>query len=207
MTWYAAEILLRASPAALRLVSGSELLAPFAYHVSTIRGHDWYKAEQVHDLPECGLIVVRPVCQSNAEGHDWHDEPILEWSRLEASADAASLLSDAAEQELVEYLDSEPSPPRSLRTALAGMAKILGEPLLYYACGMWAGDIEYEYCLAYRPEESVLATRIGTPLDEDGSDDALRVGLRILGLELPTNYFALHTRSFPWRTHRLLREA
>jgi hypothetical protein len=61
---------------------------------------------------------------------------------------------------------------------------------------MWGGDIDYEYCLVYEPTESVVFTTDGSRID------ALRAGLVKIGLELPTPYFAPHTRSYPWQMHK-----
>lgn len=49
--------------------------------------------------------------------------------------------------------------------------------------------------LAYRPgEPGVMKTA-----------DALVETMKHLGLDLPTPYFALHTRSFPWHQHKVER--
>lgn len=180
MSWHANEILLRATPRALALISTSQTLRPFSYHVRSLAGHAWYRKEHEHSLPEEGLLVIRPVGTAVS---------------FEAS-DTASLSAEVT-NELVTYLDGEAQPPPApLRQALAGMAATLDQAVIYYACRMWGGDIDYEYCLSYSPSEALLVTK-------PGGEDSLRLGLEKVGLQLPTRYFALHTREFPWDTHKL----
>jgi len=179
MTWYADEIILRATPRALALVSTSQTLRPFSYHVRSLAGHHWYRKEHEHSLPEEGLLVIRPV-----------------GPQLFETNNAAPLRAEVT-NELLTLLDGETTPPpTSLRQALAAMAATLDQAVIYYSCRMWAGDIDYEYCLSYGPDEALLVTQPDT-------EDSLRAGLRKVGLDLPTHYFALHTREFPWDTHKL----
>lgn len=202
MTWYASEIILRATPAALARVNASPLLRPFSYHVQALAEHEWYCDEQRHSLPDEGLLVVRPVCGISSDGASWRGTPILEWSSLDSLPSAECYLNEEVSRDLAIYLDGEPPPPSSFRKAAATLALELKLPIIYYGCGMWGGDIEYEYCLVYEPKESLFLTKRSCP-DTDGTNDSLRRGLLKVGLSLPTGYFALHTRSFPWETHRL----
>lgn len=79
MTWYAQEILLRATPAALQAVRGSALLAPFAYHLHSLQDIDWYLPEHRHGLPQGGLLVIRPVCAAAARARSGLKRPF--WTR------------------------------------------------------------------------------------------------------------------------------
>lgn len=203
MTWYADEIILCASDKALAEVVGCWQLSPFAYHIRSLAGHEWYRSEQQHGLPEGGLLVLRPVCGNSSYGLEWHGTSILDWVTLPFDSLTESLLDDSVTQRLGEYLDEESAPPLRFRQAVATLARRLDQPVLYYGCGMWGGEIDYEYCLTYRPAESLVATQPSLPPDRPGVEDALRVGLANLGLNLPTAYFAPHTRGFPWEAHRL----
>lgn len=128
---------------------------------------------------------------------------MLDWHSLTPATDAASLLNADVEHQLAEYLDGGSAPPTSFRQALAELAATIKQPVLYYACAMWGGDIDHEYCLTYEPNEVFTATEPGLPPERPGVKDSLRIGLSKLGLQLPTGYFALHTRSFPWQAQRL----
>ncbi len=203
MTWYADEIILHATPAAVQAVRSSTQLAPFAYHVRSLDGHEWYRQEQEHGLPEGGLLVVRPVCGRSSHGFDWHDADVLDWDELPRDREGDVFLDPTVTQLLGEYLNDESLPPPQLRTTVAALAARLGQPALYYGCGMWGGDIDYEYSLVYSPTESLHLTRSALQPSELGGVDALRVGLEGIGLVLPSGYFALHSRGFPWQEHRL----
>jgi hypothetical protein len=203
MTWYADELLLRATPNALAAVRNSRTLAPFAYHVRSVDDHAWFKPEVVHRLPQEGLIVVRPICGPESHDVGWYGEPVLKWSELTPASADVSALNEGINAQLSAYLDEDSQPSIAFRSALAEFAKQLQEPVVYYACGMWGGDIEYEYALVYNPDESLLATKPTLPPDRDGLEDSLRAALGALSLELPTGYFALHTRAFPWESHKL----
>jgi hypothetical protein len=203
MTWYADEIILRASTAALEAVRTSAHLAPFAYHIRSLDEHEWYREDHKHGLPDGGLLVIRPVCGSSSRGSDWHGVAALDWAELPFESVAEGLLDTAVTQRLSEYLDEESVPPLQLRKAVASLAAHLGQPVLYYGCGMWGGDIDYEYSLVYEPTESVVLTKSGFQSDGPGTEDSLRAGLVKIGLGLQTMYFAPHTRSYPWQMHKL----
>lgn len=203
MTWYADEIILGASPAALKAVEASPQFASFAYHVRSLAGHDWYRPEQVHDLPEEGLLVIRPLCGTGSEGFEWHGGSVLDGEALPYDSSAHEMLDALVSQRLADYLGADSIPPQALRKAAATLASGLDQPVMYYSCAMWGGDIEYEYALIYEPAELLLLTVLESPQGLGGREDALRSGLARVGLRLPTAYFAPHTRSFPWQAHKI----
>ena len=203
MTWYADEIILCASKTALEAVGTSLLWAPFAYHIQSLKEHQWYRREKQHGLPDGGLLVIRPVCGSSSHGFDWHEEAALDWAKLPFESTAEGLLDTTVTQQLSDYLDEESTPPFQLRKAVASLAVHLVQPVLYYGCGMWGGDVDYEYSLVYEPNESVVLTKSSLQSGDSGTEDSLRTGLAKIGLELPTAYFAPHTRSYPWQMHKL----
>jgi hypothetical protein len=211
MTWYADEIILRASTAALEAVRAASCLAPFAYHIRALDGHAWVCQEQRHGLPEGGLLVIRPVCDHcDRSSHRlaWYEVATRDWATLPFEPGVEELLDTTMTQRLSKYLEEETEaiPPLQLRKAVASLAAHLNQPVLYYSCSMWGGDICYEYSLVYEPAESVIFTRPHVQSDTDTGNDvenALRAGLLKIGLSLPTVYFAPHTRCYPWQMHKL----
>jgi hypothetical protein len=208
MTWYADEIILRASTTALEVVGASSHWAPFAYHIQSLDEHEWGHQEQRHGLPEGGLLVIRPVCGHLSHRVKWYEAAILDWATLPFEPRAAELLDTTMTQRLSKYLEEEAEvmPPLQLRKAVASLAAHLNQPVLYYGCSMWGGDICYEYSLVYEPAESVTFTRPHFQSDTDTEnyvEDSLCAGLRKIGLSLPTVYFAPHTRCYPWQMHKL----
>jgi hypothetical protein len=209
MTWYADEIILRASTTALEVVGASSHWAPFAYHIQSLDEHEWGRQEQRHGLPEGGLLVIRPVCAHLSHRVEWYEAATLDWATPPFEPRAEELLDTTITQRLSKYLheEAEAIPPLQLRKAVASLAALLNQPVLYYGCGMWGGDIDYEYSLVYEPTESAIFTRsqlqAADPDTENYAEDSLRAGLRKIGLDLPTVYFAPHTRGYPWQMYKL----
>jgi len=203
MTWYADEILLRATPKSLGAIAAEPALAAHAYHVTSLEGFPWFNPKWFHALPAEGLLVLRPVCGVKSHGAEWHGTRILEWNSLSLESSVQFEPDPLVTAQLAEYLDEDSLPPLRLRRAVAAISAQVEEPVFYYACGMWGGDIDYEYALMYGLAESLCVAKSGLPPDRDGVEDALRVGLRHVGVELPSSFFALHTRDFPWSSYKL----
>lgn len=78
---------------------------------------------------------------------------------------------------------------------------------------MWGGDVEFEASWVFTPAQHTYITQPGKEpevrsVDEQGVEvvepgDALRKGLAHLNIHLPTGFFALHTRAFPWGQYRV----
>lgn len=201
MTWYAQEILLRATPAALQAVRNSALLAPFAYHLHSLQDIDWYLPEHRHGLPQGGLLVIRPVCAAAAQGAQWHEEAILDTVSLPLNPGTLHCLQADIATLLADQVPETSLPSVHLRSMLATLAKQLHETVVYYACGMWGGDLDFEYCLSYEPQETLFATDVCG--HGHHTQRALHQALKSIGLTLPSAFFAPHTRSFDWAAHRL----
>ncbi|RGE39736.1 hypothetical protein DZC30_21495 [Comamonas testosteroni] len=201
MTWYADEILLRATPAALTAIKADAQLVGFAYHLKSLDEFDWYLPEHRHGLPAEGLLVVRPVCNAQSHGGRWYGEPVLDAAQLSAATDAQALLNPQIPEQLAADVYDSALPCAALRASLATLAQRLNEPVVYYSCSMWGGDIDHEFCLLYEPQESLLMTDVAER--GHGAERALGQGLQKLGLALPTAFFAPHTRSFDWAAHKL----
>lgn len=202
MTWYADEVLLRATPAALAAIKADSQLVRFSYHLQSLDDVDWYMPEHRHGLPTEGLLIIRPACNAESRGsRNWYDEPVLDTSQLTAPQDAQSLLNPQVPECLRADVETSALPTQAWRNYLATLALQLNEPVVYYSCSMWGGDIEHEYSLIYAPEESIVIT--STTEREDLERRALYQGLHKVGLELPSGFFAPHTSSFDWKAHAL----
>ncbi len=205
MTWYADEILLRATDEAIARVRADAALAPFAYHVTSLDDFTWHSPSHYHALPEGGLIVVRPVGRPSAHQR-WYGEEVLDWSALRAKGQGDdSALAPEVDARLGAQLEDEDMPPRTFRVYLSVLAQSLRAPLIYYSCSMWGGDVDSEYCLVYRANETLHVTDTTPSPTEPQSIDSLREGLRCIGADIPSPFFLLHTRTFPWQDYRLLK--
>lgn len=202
MTWYADEILLRATPGALDVIAAWPAVSAFAYVVRDLTDHDWHAAENRHALPADGLLVIRPVCGSDSHSEGWYESPVLDWAAL--ASDNTGRLDSGVTRLLSENLDEVSRPPSSFRAALASVARQLSQPVVFYSCCTHGGTVIQEFSLIYDPGESLFVkSDLHGEIEDDGTEP-LRSGLERLGLTLPTPYFALHTRSFPWPKYRWL---
>ena len=62
-----------------------------------------------------------------------------------------------------------------------------------------------EYCLVYDDGETLLVTETADSQSRDRSIDTLKEGLRSVGVHIPSPFFLLHMRTFPWQPYRLLK--
>lgn len=210
MSWFVDEILLPATARARESIAADPLLAPFAYWVRDLRGHAWSLDEHRHDLPKDGVIAIHPVRDTRADEDEPADPdalPSLDWSRLQP-AQARCPEPDRIGQRLSAYLlectgELASLPPPPMRAYLRELALRVETPVLYHSAFFWGGSAEYEYSLCYREHEALFLTRPPAEPGDEVVRHALHDGLGGIGVHLPSPYFALHTRSFPWARHRL----
>jgi hypothetical protein len=200
MTWYINEILLPASANAIARITQDAKLRQFAYLIKNLDNYPWYTPEHKHDLPENGLLVLRPVLSLEISDEiDWYNEPILDWTSVRGGSESAANLDQGMEKKLGNYLSRECIPSISFRMFLSSLATEVRSPVMYYDCFMWGGDVECEYSLLYSPNEVLIVTQ----LEEKNEFVPLTEGLKALGIHMQSGYFAPHTRGFPWETYRI----
>ncbi len=218
MTWYAHEVIAIGSQEVARVVAGDPMLAPFAYRLHGPLEHAWHRPEVAHDLPDTGLIVVRPVCEPAGDGAEWYGEPVLDWGSMRAVDTSAPLDPVAVAQAC--GVNSAFFPPETFLSFLQALATRADATLLFYSCSLWGGDIESEYAFVLGRSPSAIVA-LPQDRDEDGSPrvvviegarqtpaarGVLSIALSGLDFEIPTPFFAPHTRGFPWQNYRLGRE-
>src|SRR5690349_5352980 len=84
MTWFADEVIAPANERVLRAVEHDPVLAPFAYVLTNPFEHRWPRPDTIHDFGTDGLVVIRPVCDPNADDFktDWYGETLLDWRTI-----------------------------------------------------------------------------------------------------------------------------
>lgn len=202
MTWHADELLGPATPAILAAVRADTRLASYA-HVVPVTTISRLRARA--DRPN-GLLIVRPVCDAagNEPAFDWYRGTALDSQSFTGSADMSVL--HAAHTAHVG--DDAPTPPRNFLAAIQDLALRVGEPLVYYSCAMWGGDIELEQAFVLGSEPHVYsklgnAEAVCLPSAAPSQEDVLVSALRELGFELTDPYFEPHTRAFEWQRYTL----
>ncbi len=209
MTWYAHNLYAPATEEVLQELRENPVLRPHLRLVRDLRDYRWYTPERKHDLGGCGLAVIRPLGPRDGDCTEWYEcqERMLSWDALEGRSDEAPVQA---------HTDPEDAPPLSLLRFCRDLSGTTGVPVMYYWAMCWGGDTEFEGAWVFDPDQHtfILNSEVGVPgtlqaFDARGNKrilngqgrTALTEGLALLGVNLPTPFFALHTRGFPWNRH------
>ena len=206
MTWYAHNLYVPATDMALQVLRRKPNLPQFLYLVQSLEGFLWHTPAVQHGLGPVGLAVVRPLGPAENYFSEWYGEPVLPWELPHPVTPSPGL---------VVFVEDEQAPPVSLLQFSKELSAEAGVPVLYYSSSMWGGDVEFEASWVFTPAQHTYITQLspgGEPevrcVNEQGVEavvpgDALRKGLAHLDIQLPTGFFALHTRAFPWGRYRV----
>ena len=210
MTWFANEIL---APAVPGLVDEFGAFAGYREAVHVIRSLDSYRFHDDtvrHGLPPEGLLVVRPVGEPS-ELQDWYDEQVIPWLAPPGWALRELALSPAQVSQVASGV--EQLPPETFLQALKHLASTHGTTVAYAYFSTWGGTNELEYAWVFGSIETVL---INTSRDDthlllsegvrprEVDRNLLEALFSSLGVELPTSFFAPHTRRFPWNDYLIV---
>jgi hypothetical protein len=220
VTWYANRIYLHATPSALARLEAEPALVGHIFLLDGPLLASWQPLAEPVAPPAGGLVVVKEVGEAEEPSvwgaedyspgrpwHPWHTQnEFVPWDHFHG---AASL--DIDPPGLRDLIQTEPPPAPFLRF-LKDIHIVSGVPVTYYATAMWGGDIESEYAWVFDDREVVYAYRSDEEIvevvevDRQGrrsrQGDVLQLALAHLGLQLPTGYFAPHTRGFDWTPFR-----
>jgi hypothetical protein len=218
VTWYAGHIFAEPSDAVIRELLAFQALAGHMYHVSDLGGHVWHDPEVLHGLPAGGLLVARELCAFASPEGEWHGEEAVQWDGRVASFTVGPTVIGPSDLNVIvpPYLDEEGHsladtfPPIEFLRFLKSVSQSTRTTVSYFHCSMWGGTTEAAYGFVYGAEDVVFVHRTdGTSTEyrafgeRERQDDVLRLVLQLHDLRLPTPYFALHARSFPWSRYRL----
>lgn len=202
MTWYGDYLYCEARDEVLAALAASWLKSA-VHHVVEPLDHEWYTPGVEHGLPDGGLVAVRPVGEP---GPSWYGTPVLSWRGYpRGDRPPAAVPPSRVKPALGEHKRFAP-PAGYLAWARELAARTNTSVVCYYAF-MWGGDTEYEYAWVFGKVEEVYVDgpdglRVFAPDGEaKRPGDVLVEALRPLGLQLPSPYFALHTREFDWKPY------
>lgn len=212
MTWYASQILASGAPHVVEEVRRLPVLADNLFRVANPLKYDWSRPDVAHEMPEEGLLFVRPICEPDDFMEDWVDEPFIS-----ATAFAGLELPELAIQPSVisqhdgrDVAFMEPFVD-ALRTAKL-LSQRTGSAVAFYYCFFWGGYPEIEFSWVFGQSERALIridSNENVLLDfhgggvEQRNEDVLVEVLKELGCPLPSPYFAPHTRGFTWDEYRV----
>jgi hypothetical protein len=230
MVWYASQIYAQPTPDVRALFAAHLTLSQGMYLLNHLEGHQWPEGDFArywfpHGLPTEGLLVVRELCAPGTMEFDWHKPraSALSWEDVIGPSNMRVLrLNHLPSAEVGKiFFDSAwagvhpPSPflkflkdvsrttgtvisfyhhaSRAEKTALQELAWVFGEDECVYA-GLTP---DYGKVTKFTP---IGATEFGTTRDRK---TVLQYVLGHFGLELPSTYFAPHTRDFVWEQYKL----
>ncbi len=197
MTWYAHEIIFQPTPEVLAVLQAHPVLSQGMYWVRDLEEHTWFNPKAKHGLPPDGLLVMRPVCSPYEHG---------EWYKTENPIDWFTVNPVPSNQETAKG-ESVPQPPEALQNYLRQISHDTDSTVAFYQCEMWAGGLDFEKAWVYTPDVNIYThpynDNDGIVRFSDHNNEPLLAMLRHFGLELPTTYFALHTRGFPWARYKI----
>lgn len=217
MSWRAEQVYTIANTALLDRLKQIEQLKQGIFVVNDLRQgirSEWtrdifFENEQherkntVHTLPEEGLLVINPsmyrASYDDKDNSFYEDYQIYKEHRW-------NFLKDIELDPIVISLNLPPEQCKLL-AFLKQLNKEFNQPLVYYKCEMWGGDIDEEIAVVFDGEMRVYyfdemngeyKQMIGAEIKDLEEATALQQGLSEIGLHLPTHFFALHETSFDW---------
>ena len=219
MTWYAKEIIVNASPAALEAMESNQSIKNNLFRLRGPVDHQWYRPEHKHDYSDSGLLVIRPICSRGSHAFEWFtsDENALLPEKLKP-LDDISLSIDLSKIEVALGFQVDELYDEALLDVLH-FAKALSQKtqstVSYYDVLFWGGDTEYELAWIFNDgEEEVLIKGFddteSAPVKIFTSKTEATINCNILqytlskhGCNLASGFFLPHSREFPWREHKV----
>lgn len=217
MTWYATEVLARCNASLIAAVKSEPALAAHSYLISEPIEYHLNGSDFTFVPPEGGLLVIRPICDPETHCAEWHEETVLSWHSLSESSRIEVIPPNA----LGEHVDDDTLaelPPVTFLAYLKQLSIRTGAHLVFFHCFMWGGDTEFEYLWLFgeREEAAIVVepgvkskvARVGVGCSIHLQQaDLLSEALAYLGAPLPSPFWILHTRGFPWERYKLLSAA
>ncbi|NUP08861.1 MAG: hypothetical protein HOW73_22670 [Polyangiaceae bacterium] len=216
MTWFANEILAQATPELVAEVVAFPGYRDSSYLIRSLASHPFHCDEVRHGVPAAGLLVVQPVGEPE-DVSTGGDSPVVPWLPPPGWPIASLELRGSAVSRVVPDLPDSALPPDDFLGALKALAARHRTTVAYAYFSTFGGSNELEYAWVFADREYVLVNTLpdqAQHLSITPGNEPARVakGLieslcPLLGFDLPTWFFAPHTRDFPWEEHRPTRLA
>jgi hypothetical protein len=215
MTWFAHNIYACHNSKLLKELR--KVFQGSTYHVTTLDGYKWWNSRIVHGLPDNGLLVVRPIGDTKEDdgSAEWYKGHLLSWYDIPSPPQEIPL-KIPEEIPCSESSSSEFCVPERFLQYLSYLSRHYSVPVGYYHGSMWGGDIEEEYmrvfvdsreylysCFDKANKHAQVAVYEDSRSPQIAAGCVLQMALKHFGLNLPTPYFALHTRTFEWAKYKI----
>ncbi len=219
MTWYAHHLFVEASQATIERLLRDPFLASGVHRIPDVSNFPWHDPRVKHELPPDGLVVVRPICDPDSHAAEWYRQPVISWFAMQGPESAnLEVNPERLQRDFPEHPPADDYPPASFLKYIKNLSAECKAGMAFYQCAMWGGETDLECAWVFGPEEiAYSATGLlehpnkiiqysgnGEKVEEKGY--VLTKALAHLRIQLPTPFFALHTRSFPWQQYKLARK-
>lgn len=221
MFWHANQIYAQSNPEVIAAFCKQPFFADKLYHVDNLRGirsEITTNDNKRHLLPPHGLLVVSPEIYQTGydrKGPDVGDfarhychntpwpnsPPASKWSEVVVPSDKEVIFQEEFDRDYY---------PHNLLSFLIKVYKQILQPLVYYHCTIWGGDVEKESAWIIDREERIYQYADGGSVIEHTIAGSQTIGRSLLPLamshvggDLPTPFFALHEASFHWQLYHI----
>ncbi|CAG0930134.1 hypothetical protein TFLX_01611 [Thermoflexales bacterium] len=212
MTWYADHIFAQPTPSVLSAFCTAGSLSNSLYLVDDLNGHSWPRLDLRHNLPSQGLLVVCEVCNPNTHAAGWYGARAIHWTDSVSQLDVNVIRPEDTLSHADYKISLEAYPSLGLLRFLKFVSLSTHSNVSFYHASMWGGDLEEEFAWIFGDEDKVLVSQaedyenvveyqyLNHELISrmEFQSNVLTFTLRQHGVELPSYYFAPHTRGFAW---------
>ena len=218
MTWYAYHLFAEASPHLLEEFLASPVMSKGVYWVLNLDNYSWHDPRVKHELPSNGLLVVRPIGDPASHFAEWYQTNIISWFEIQGEESIELSISPGKLQQDNPDYEVETYPPQAFLKYVKQLSIDHKSTLAFYHCSMWGGDTDLEYAWVFKKGHEVAYSGIdfrahpnvireyhhsGERIERKG--DILMDTMSHFSMYLPTPFFALHTRGFPWESAKVVR--
>lgn len=215
MTWFANYIFAEPKPSVISEFCNVPEVSNGLYLVKNLDSFKWFDPSVRHGLPPGGFLVGREICNPEASAAEWHDDEIIAWHSFAGPEHIRVIEPRGVISREVDKVErahlNEVLPPIEFLRFLKSISLNTGSVVGFYSCATWGGAIEEEFAWVFDKEDKIYRFRDERTILEFGEDGSrkmmngmvLNLLLSHFGLELPSRYFALCTRSFNWEKYKI----
>lgn len=219
MTWYAHRIYASPCEPIQKTLASIPGVDGHLFAVKDLDLVNWHSEEVKHTLPEDGLLVAKEL-SSLLDEHagEWFGDEKLGFEQLPSISPSGVRLT---RESLVESQGRSEvqivNPPSGLLAYLKKLAKENSATVSLYCGATWGGTVEYEFAWVFDDAEAYYACESEATEVENGTywyctgdgdsgtgeGTVLQEMMRLHGVNLPTYFFAPHTRTFRWERYQV----
>ena len=217
MTWYAGYILTSPEKTIIDDLSTIPNIDKNLYKIRDLNNFKWFDKKVKHDLSDEGLLVCREVFnKESTDEAEYYNDEFISTDKFVGPENYEVLKPQMVKDILKDEIDvdhfEEVCPPINFLRFLKWLNRNNKKVISYYYCATWGGDTEMEFSWTFEDSEEIIflykddvnTLKLNKSKEKTIINDAvLKLTLLQHKITLPSNYFALCSRSFDWNQYRL----